>query len=263
MNTNKHTSLTDTDLQLFLAGVLPLSKSILLRIALLLNRDLRTRLDKLKQENNSFYTQEFQNLEHKLSPRFVKEHEENKTIMFQLFRPRAFRLAAGFACLLLIATSIYYVNMLSSQTQEMVQYASKGSSLGVHLYIRNITTSRVEDYQTTVNGSDTLQLIPLGKDEQQLMVFGWDKHEGLKMIFPTRVNHSSAVSETTLPPALVADGLSDNKLICITSSHVLTSDQVEKILTSAPFLSMENASSSHLEQDIYVQIYTLKGSRHE
>jgi len=263
--------LTDIDLQLYSAGVLPWHKVFLVWIVLFLNRELRQRLQGIKKDNQGFLNQEYPRLKNKLEQAVSKawsaqssvpiSTETDNAFSFPLSIRLSWKLAAGLAFLLLLGIGIYLPSRFQDSLKGKAQYAAKGTSLGVHLFVKGLTTRRVENYSLQLSESDTLQVIPVGSEKQYLIIYGWDGKKGLTQIFPAAGQYADIVSKGRLPPAMVLDSIDNNKLFCITSLNRLESEKIRKLLFRKPFIPMKDAPTSFLDRDIYVQIYSIKGNR--
>ena len=65
--TEKPKMLTDIDLQLYLAGTLPIGKAVLLWFALLMSKDLKAKKKRLQRDNCQFMNLEYPKLKKKLN----------------------------------------------------------------------------------------------------------------------------------------------------------------------------------------------------
>jgi hypothetical protein len=257
--------LTDTDLQLYLAGVLPWNKSFLFRILLIFNRELRQRAQQARKANQQFYQQEFPRLKSKvigveqnLAEIRLPASTETESALKQPFKfSGAWKLAAGLAFVLALGFGLTIFFQMKEDYSQPVQYAAKGKSLGVHLYITGIRAQRVEHYSIQLSENDTLQVIPVGSEKQFLFIYGWEFGKGLIRLFPETGTTGGAVSKDSLPPSLVLDKADNLKLVCVSSPKSLEAEKIRTLLSGKPFVPIQDAPSALLEKDIYVQIYSL------
>jgi hypothetical protein len=136
-------------------------------------------------------------------------------------------------------------------------YTAKGRGLGINLFVKGDTAYRVENQVASILPSDTLQAIPIGSEPQYLMLLGWDEHQGTVTLFPQTGIYAQRVSAHEPPPALLLQGIADNRLICITATGPFRVQDALKLLGRQPFLPLNRAPASHLTAGRYVQIFSI------
>jgi hypothetical protein len=292
-------NLSDTDLQLYLAGALPPGKQALLTAALAVDADLKARLEALRSDNREFEAKEMARLRARLFPaaattaapagtarnatpaepdgkaplaaarsaaparRPVADREDS--LWNRLFprggRSFGYALAGSFAVLALCAVPFLGQRTEVSTWDDDPEYTVKGSALGVTLYVKGDSAYRVADHKAQVAPTDTLQAIPLGAQAQHLALFGWDPAQGLVRLFPTEGKDARRVSATEPPPALLLQGMEENRLVCVTANSPFRLADAEALLRKKPFTPLSGAPATHLARGLYVQVFSIAKSR--
>lgn len=265
-------NLSDTDLQLYLAGALPPGKRLLLALALQIDVGLKARLESLKADNAAFAGGEMARLRGRLFPaartatatpsRGAASTDGEGFSWRNLFpqggRSFGYAMAGSFAVLALCAVPFL------GQRQQMAGFGeagpdliAKGTALGVTLFVKGDSAYRVENHQARVAPADTLQAMPLGTQPQHLALFGWDPAQGLVRLFPSEGAGSRQVSPTEPPPALLLQGMDDNRLICVTANAPFKLAQAEALLKKKPFTPLSAAPATHLARGLYMQVFSI------
>ena len=267
---------TSTDLQLYLAGALPASKRLMMRWALWLDSDLRDSLRSLRELNAGFRDGEMQRLRRSLFP-FAASRQDgrpgparNGTGFPSGFRARRPALAGALALLVICALPWIRVPRsaapgpdsaapasLGGQAPADPGFVAKGRGLGISLFVKGDIAYRVENHAARLAATDTLQVVPLGSEPQQLVLLGWDARQGLVRLFPKSGGRSRRVSRLDPPPALLLQDMAENRLICVTAVSPFPIAAAEAALRGKPFLPMEKAPSSHLHKGLYLQVFAI------
>lgn len=263
--------LSDVDLHLYLAGALPWSKRFLLAWALALDAGLRARLAALREENQAFGGREMASLKARLFPgasRSPARMSSRRLLPSLPGRQWGYALAGSMAVLALCAVpylaptrAIDGRGGLDGWAGEGPDVIAKGRGLGVSLYVKGDSAYRVEHHAARVAPADTLQVIPLGTVPQHLLLLGWDARQGLVRIFPPDGAMSRRVSPGEPPPALLLQGMEDNRLVCVTANVPFRVADVEALLKRKPFQPLDKAPASHLEKGLYVQVFAIGKTR--
>jgi hypothetical protein len=239
---------TATDLQLYLAGALPPFQRILLTWALLVDGELRSELRAQRDLNASFRSRELPRLRQALFPGRQSGPARERGL------GKLPSLMGAMALLVLCALPWLPSPENPGSGPEVI---AKGRGLGVNLFVKGDTAYRVENQSAYVGAGDTLQVIPLGTEAQQLVLLGWDARQGLVRLFPKDGDRSRRVSRRDPPPALLLQDVDDNRLICVTAVNPFRIADAEAALRGKPFLSMEKAPPSHLHKGLYLQIFSI------
>jgi hypothetical protein len=272
--------LTETDLQLYLAGALPRAKGLMLRWALLMDRDLRAELRGLRAGNEAYRKKEMRRLHGILFPdapaqglaanaRAARDQATQDRTAGGRFGFGAMRLGPALAGAFSVAVlcALPWVrpapagNALAPALDESSgagpAVIAKGRGLGVSLFVKGDSAYRVENQTALVAASDTLQVMPLGTEPQHLVLLGWDARQGLVRLFPLEGDRSKRVSRRDPPPALLLQDMSDNRLICVTATGPFRIADAESALAREPFRPMQKAPPSHLQNGLYLQVFTV------
>ena len=180
--TEKPKTLTDIDLQLYLAGALPKHKAVLLWFALLISKNLKEKMKRIQRDNYEFINREYPKLKKKLNfpalesasdqesasnPEHLQKDIPLSTETDNGFRFRLpitaapWKLAAGLAFVLFLSVGIYMPYQMSKNATESALFTAKGRSLGIHLYAKGKTVRRIENFSVELPPSDTLQVMPV------------------------------------------------------------------------------------------------------
>ncbi len=127
----------------------------------------------------------------------------------------------------------------------------------MNLFVKGDSAYRVEHQAALVGSADTLQVIPLGSEAQNLVLLGWDARQGLVRLFPKEGGRSRRVSGREPPPALLLQDVADNRLICVTAVGSFRIAEAEAALRRDPFVPMEKAPASHLHKGLYLQVFSI------
>lgn len=284
-------TLSDVDLHLYLAGAMPLGKRLLLRWNLFLDAGLRARLAELRRGNAEFAALEMPALRGRLFPGAPGQAGSAALPAPAPSRPHGaaaggvdwssllggrrfgYALAGGFAVLALCAVpflgrlptsavdGVDGLDGLDGVAAEGSDLIPKGRGLGVILYVKGDSTYRVENHAARMAPTDTLQAVPLGSAPQHLVLFGWDARQGLVRIFPAEGSTSRMASAAEPPPALLLQGMEENRLVCVTSGSPFQVEAALALLGRKPFQPLLKAPAVHLEQGLYVQVFTLVKTR--
>jgi hypothetical protein len=253
--------LGDLDLQLYLAGAMPLAKRLLMALSLMADGDLRARMRAVRAANATYRETEMGRLASRLYPESGISKAEtpidtSKSRTFKVTHPRVarwdLRLAGSLALLALCALPFWHTAAPGPEDA-----IAKGRGLGVNLFVKGDTAYRVENQDARISPADTLQVVPLGSEPQHLVLLGWDARQGLVRLFPQNGAYSHRVSHDEPPPALLLQGLSDNRLICVTATSPFRVSDVEALLRRTPYHSAGPAPASRLEGGMYLQIFTI------
>lgn len=270
-------NLGDVDLHLYLAGALPAGRRLLMGWALLLDAGLRARLKALREENSAYTNREMTRLRQRLFPALpalpsralpsrngasAASPEGLRDRLRALFPPGGrslgYALAGSFAVLALCAAPFLGQRQaLGGFGDPGPEYIVKGSALGVSLFVKGDSAYRVQNHSAKVAPADTLQAIPLGTSAQHLVLLGWDARQGLVRIFPAEGGMSRQVSAAEPPPALLLQGLEENRLVCVTANAPFRIAQAEALLRRKPFQPLASAPATHLVQGLYIQVFAI------
>lgn len=267
--------LNDVDLHLYLAGALPWPKRILMAWTLALDPGLRARLAELRGDADGYRNREMTSLMARLFPRrpgsLRASGRKSRESSWPGFlpkggRPMGLALAGSFAVLVLCAVPYLDPGRNADRTAggwaaEGPDIIAKGRGLGVSLYVKGDSAYRVENHSARVAQADTLQAVPLGSAPQHLVLLGWDARQGLVRLFPSDGSMSRRVSATQPPPALLLQGMEDNRLVCITSSAPFRIEDAEALVRRRPFLPLTKAPVTHLDKGLYVQVFAIGKTR--
>jgi len=277
--------LSDLDLHLHLAGALPPGKRLLLRWRLLLDADLRARLAGLRRGNEDFAAREMRSLRDRLFPAAPRRAVPDPRPAPR--RPRApsgggpgpagffggrraaYALAGGFAVLALCAVPFLgripapvpagdAVDGVAAGGSDVI---AKGRGLGITLYVKGDSAYRVENHAARLAPTDTLQAVPLGSTPQHLVLLGWDPTQGLVRLFPAEGASSRRVTSAEPPPALLLQGMDENRLVCVTSGSPFRVEQALELLGREPFRPLPKAPAAHLEKGLFVQVFAITKTR--
>jgi hypothetical protein len=294
---NTRTRLTETDLQLYLAGALPTGKRLMMAWALLMDGALRADLERLKDRNESFRRKEGRRLQGILFPDVLGSAAAQAARRSEGASPSriaeasgigndtpaakpVFGFRGGWAPALAGALSLAVLCVLpfrgtpdgtsglgtgigdlsgfdGSPSAVHDDFVAKGGALGVNLFVKGDTAYRVEHQAARVAATDTLQVVPLGSEAQHLVLLGWDARQGLVRLFPREGERARKVSGREPPPALLLQDMADNRLICVTAVGSFRIAEAEAALRRAPFLPMEKAPASHLHKGLYLQVFSI------
>jgi len=251
--------ITDTDLQMYIAGLFPPLKSMYMGWMLFISRDLKLRLVEIEKENTDYTEGEELSLQKKLFPfSKAKEYQNSRSISrYEFSSKRGSLKYAGALAALVIAVGLVFISNPGLEKNNQVEYTAKGLSLGMNLYVKGDKNFLVENYHQPISNSDTLQLLPVGEDAQYLVLYGWEPGAGYSRIFPFDGNQAGRVSKKSFPPSLQLNSGAENKLICITSTRPFEIKKASEILEGEKFSNISDAPSSLLLDDMYIQIYTL------
>lgn len=273
--------LSDVDLHLYLAGALPAGKRLLLRWHLLLDAGLRARLADLRRANAEFAAGEMASLRGRLFPAVPAPGRAPAARSrasagggaagggfdwsgFPGGRRFGYALAGGFAVLALCAvpflrgTHDLAVDGIAANDPDVLV---KGRGLGVTLYVKGDSAFRVENHSARMAPTDTLQAVPLGSAPQHLVLLGWDANQGLVRLFPSEGPGSRRVSAAEPPPALLLQGMDENRLVCVTSGSPFRVEDALALLGKKPFQPLPKAPAAHLEQGLFVQVFAIVKTR--
>lgn len=274
-------TLSDVDLHLYLAGALPPGKRLLMAWNVALDARLRSRLKALREETERFGQMEMPALKAKLFPvaatmaparraAFIKAGEAREDGSWKDWLPLGSRqwgyaLAGSFAVLALCAVPFFGppqgVDDHVYVAGEGPDAIAKGRGLGVTLYVKGDSSYKVEDHAARMSPQDTLQAIPLGNAAQQMVLLGWDARQGLVRLFPSDGSMSRQVSAAEPPPALLLQGMEENRLVCVTGSAPFRIQDAEALLRRKPFQPLDKAPRARLEKNLYVQIFAIAKTR--
>lgn len=264
----------EADLHLYLAGALPWSKRLLLAWAFLLDAGLRTRLESLRAEAGTYRGREMAALRARLFPsagaapgraRAFSPDPEAGGFRWGSLLPSGRQwgpaLGGAFAMLVLCAAP-----WLKPADEPRVGesawggnpgFIAKGNGLGIALYVKGDSAFRVERHAARVSPGDTLQALPLGSAPQYMALFGWDARQGLVRLFPAEGADSRRVSPDSPPPALLPQGMEDNRLVCVTSNAPFRLQDAEALLGDPPFRPLDRAPATRLQGGLLVQVFSI------
>lgn len=249
---NARSRITEADLHLYLAGAFPLAKRLLMSWALAVDPELRLRLEAIRRETAAYRETEMPALHAKLFP--VSARAAQPARRFASRGRFRFAFAGGFALVaLLCAVPLLHPGKESAEED----FIAKGKALGVSLYVKGNVARRAESHSVQVLPTDTLQVVPVGSEPQHLALLGWDRRQGLVVLFPRGGDAAPRISSGEPPPALLPDGLEESRLICVTSVSPFRIERAEALLSGAAYRSMDKAPAARLEDGIYVQIFTI------
>jgi hypothetical protein len=268
---------SETDLQLYLARALPISKRLMMAWALRVDRELRAELRRLEEGNASFRKKEMRRLQGILFPAppgsGARTHAARGFSVRRGWGP-ALACAMGMVVLCVLpyragtggsgaSGSAAFSHAFSDEAGFGEGIASgpgfiaKGRALGVNLFVKGDSAYRVERQTALVAVTDTLQVMPLGSEAQHLVLLGWDARQGLVRLFPKDGERARKVSGQDPPPALLLQDMTDNRLICVTAVGPFRIADAEAALRRKPFLPMEKAPASHLQNGLYMQVFSI------
>lgn len=258
--------LSNVDLQLYLAGALPLGKRLMLGWALIVDRGLRARLSEAREANRAFARKEQRRLQGILYPEALGAAARRGAGAGSASAPsqRGWIPALAGACcaLVLVAMPAYRsassgIPGLAASEADGPDFVAKGRSLGVSLFVKGDSAYRVENQAARVAATDTLQVLPMGAGPQHLVLLGWDARQGLVRLYPREGERAPRVSRDEPPPALLLQDVDDNRLICVTATGPFKIADAEAALRRKPFLPMDKAPASHLGNGLYLQIFSI------
>ena len=283
----------EADLHLYLAGALPRRKRLLLAWALALDAGLRARMDSLRAEAEAYRNLEMTSLRARLYPapgpavsaqperaasapagRRAAPSPEAGGFRWESFLPSGRQwgpaLGGAFAVLALCAApwlkpaggleGAWGGRPAPGSGASGVgspDFIAKGNGLGVALYVKGDSAYRVERHAARVSPEDTLQALPLGSAPQHLALFGWDARQGLVRLFPAEGEASRRVSPDAPPPALLLQGMEDNRLVCVTSNAPFRLRDAEALLGRAPYRPLDKAPATRLQGGLLVQVFSI------
>ena len=259
---------TETDLQLYLAGALPPAKRLMMAWALLVDGSLRAELRRLEARNESFRRKEMRRQQGILFPDSLgtaaaaaaeRNGAGNRAVSAEGVR-WAPVLAGAMGLIVLCVLPFRAVTDLGGTgfaSADDPAFIPKGGALGVNLFVKGDSAYRVEHQAALVGSADTLQVIPLGSEAQNLVLLGWDARQGLVRLFPKEGGRSRRVSGREPPPALLLQDVADNRLICVTAVGSFRIAEAEAALRRDPFVPMEKAPASHLHKGLYLQVFSI------
>ncbi|MDQ3000515.1 MAG: hypothetical protein M3Y08_04555 [Fibrobacterota bacterium] len=270
-------NLTETDLQLYLAGALPLGKRLMFAWAVLVDRDLRADLRGLEEINASFRKKEMRRLQGILFPaplgasaRAPDADRRGFAGFFPARGPRAWGPAlVGALSLSVLCALPWYLSPEPSGSPSTLSgieaggpdWIAKGRGLGVNLFVKGDSAYRVENQTAHIAPMDTLQVVPLGSEAQHLVLLGWDARQGLVRVFPKDGARARRVSRLEPPPALLLQDMAENRLICITAVGPFLVSDAEAALRNRPYPAIEKAPFSYLHKGLYLQIFSITKGR--
>ncbi len=288
-NPRRSEAITDTHLQLYLAGLMPWPRALMLKAAIFISSPLRARFHRLRQENARYKAGEMPQLRQKLglipkaagsasANRDDKLPERSRKPQSETGSPAPHRpiyqkshtpiwsstRKMGWAltgCTALLLAGLYTGLNFIQEPGTGPMYAAKGQSLGIHLYIKDKAGQRLASANLTASIGDTLQVLPFGEGEQYVCVYGWSMAEGLTRLYPEADTQAPIVSKGALPPALIPDTPPVGRLICVSSTRPFSISQIETILSAPPLYPMESAPSSYLKDNLYFQIFDFVGAQ--
>ncbi len=226
---------------LLLARSRSLSKyeDFLLKIYCLFSAKTRKALRELKEAEQIFNTQQKERLGARLG---ISEVETSMRSGMYL------KWAGSFALIALV--SLVSVQMLLLQNAE---YVAKGSELGVHLFSKGSQVTQLTEGPSTISKGDTLQFYPFAKEKIYVAIFGYSAKDGIYAIYPDHGIEMSLVSPNALPPALIPEDESTNRLLVISSKELLSGSELAEITSSSLDKKMKKPKNS--DATVYVQIF--------
>lgn len=258
--------LNDVDLQLYLAGALPLGKRLMLGWALFMDRGLRERLAAARASNRAFARKEQRRLQGILFPEApgIASRRAAEAAPASAAQRRGWVPALAGACCALVFVAFPAYRAASSGNAGLAvseadgpDFVAKGRSLGVSLFVKGDSAYRVEHQSARVAATDTLQVVPMGSGPQHLVLLGWDARQGLVRLYPREGERAPRVSREEPPPALLLADVDDNRLICVTATGPFKVADAEAALRRKPFQPMDKAPASHLGNGLYLQIFSI------
>lgn len=235
--------------------------------ALLLDKSLRGRLERIREEYAGYRNTEMPSLGSRLlrTPRPFPAEAQAPRGPLAGFAPGGGRLAHGltgaFAVLALCAVPwlapVPAGVEASGWTGAGPDVIAKGRGLGVGLYVKGDSAYRVENHAARLRPDDTLQALPLGSATQHLALLGWDARQGLVRLFPAEGSVSRLVSPREPPPALLLQGMEESRLVCITSGAPFRLADAEALLRGRDFQPLEKAPAARLAKGLYVQVFSI------
>ena len=253
MNPLNRSAITDIDIQLYLAHAMPLRYRILIWFAGLLDANLRERINEQRDANAQFAHQEYPRLMKILGGLNIAPESQSHNV-----RPQsALWWSGGLSVATALCLVFIFLNGQENSISEKFQFAAKGSSLGLQLFVKNSTAHRIDGFEVSTGPSDTIQLLPVGPEPQYMTILSWDSTAGVVQVAPARGDLAISVSHSALPPAMVSDAASTTLLICITSLKPFTLSEAEaRIKNDSLFVGMHGGA--FLENERYYQIYNIK-----
>jgi hypothetical protein len=265
----------EADLHLYLAGALPWRKRLILAGALALDAGLRTRLASLRAEAEAYRNLEMTSLRGRLFPAAGPARGAARGgapapggFRWEGFLPSGRpwsqwgpALGGAFAVLALCAAPWLKpagdMGPGDGAWGGAPDIIAKGNGLGIALYVKGDSAFRVERHAARVSPEDTLQALPLGSAPQHLALFGWDARQGLVRLFPAEGAESRRVAPDAPPPALLTQGMEDNRLVCVTSNAPFRLREAEALLGRPPFRPLDKAPATRLQDGLLVQVFTI------
>jgi hypothetical protein len=239
---NSKNTIGDLDLQLFLAGAMPLYQRLLLTLALLVSGELRNRLRAVKKSNQVYRQEVMAGLESRLFP------GPSRIFKVAHGRPANWGLAWVGSLALLTLCALPFLHQ-----QDAV--IGKGPGLGVNVFVKGDSAYRVENQAAHILLTDTLQVVPIGSEMQHLLLLGWDENQGIARLYPQDGNQARAVSPREPPPALLLQGVGGSRLICISATKSFKVNEALEMLKRLTYPSPGQAPVTHLEDGMYIQIF--------
>lgn len=269
--------LTEVDWHLYLADALPWRSRWLMRMALLFSREKRRDLAVLRGTIAEYRGREQGRLAEKLFGPFhglaATSHSSRAPVASrETWGQRlASRLSPGRGMGLALASlalaAVLWPLWQSGQDGRIsghasVEYTAKGESGGMRLFVKGDSLRAEIGREVRVTRHDTLQLLPLGKAQPFLAVFGYDAGQGLVRIFPAPGQGDAAqqVSGSKPPPGLVLSSGGDNHLICVTKTNSFSLDSVAQVLrrSDPAVLSAVSLSRSERADGAKVQVFLVR-----
>ncbi len=268
--------LTEVDWHLYLADALPWRSRLLMGVALLFSREKRRDLAVLRESISEYRGHEQGRLAEKLfgpfhglasaaNPRHVHVTPGGtwlEKLATRLSPGRGMGLALASLALAAVLWPLWQSELGRATGKAPVEYTAKGESDGMRLFVKGDSLRAEIGREVWVTRRDTLQLLPLGKSQPFLAVFGYDAEQGLVRIFPApgQGNAALQVSGGKPPPGLVLSSGGDNHLICVTKTTSFPLDSVAQVLrrSDPAVLSAVALARNRQEKEAKVQVFLVR-----
>jgi hypothetical protein len=255
-----HTDLSDTDLHLYLARALPRRQALYMRLALLMNRDLRQRLAALQDEAEAYREERQPRLADKIfGPWNFNPRAAEAAPSSLLWRRRGPLYAMAAVVVALGLWPIYLTQRMahhittenggafedaSQGVEPGVDYTAKGAPADMQLFVKGDTLRRVAGIDVRITARDTLQLVPPGGAQPYLAIYGFESLNGIAgpvtRLFPQNGIAAVQVSAQKPPPGLTVAGTAENRLICIASDRGFDLALAESTLSNMRRTGLQN-----------------------
>jgi hypothetical protein len=206
---------SDLDLMLYLNKSMPLGKRLLFKLFLLKSSALRKQLAELKIQQKEYKRNIQPGLHRRLFPNQARAQQKGSTgTSIPLFAGWNWSRAGLVLVPLLIMALVFFLPGADEQQNTQTAFLTPKGSLGVNLYIKSSDSIRmVSEQRSVITSEDTLQIKPTAAS--YLGVWAWSTENRLEKVFSQ--DSLKLAGPDKLPPALILDGGTSNKLICVTS----------------------------------------------